>query len=246
MVNVAATNQNLSGNPYTLVGQLFTNLNNTASLQGLDGVSAEDYVQTLFGAGQFNLFARTNGLAATGIQITLSGSGTMIYTPSATSKLDDNIGDVQPRNHVYLRAGTTNLTVNFPLITTALADGYHDLTAVAYEGSSVRTQTRTTLPVRVQNSSLSATVTLLDLAATNSVQGTYHIQVTANTNNVSSISLFSTGGTLSTAPNQSSATFTVNGPALGVGLHQFYSIVQTASGLSYRTQPQWVRLVAGP
>ena len=153
------------------MGQLFTNINNTVSLQGSDGVSAQDYTQTLFGAGQFNLFARTQGLAAAGIQITLSGSGSMIFTPSATSKMDDNIGDVQPRNHIYVRVGATNLTVNFPLATTALADGYHDLTAVAYEGSSVRTQTRTTLPVRVQNSPLSATMTLLDLAATNSVRG---------------------------------------------------------------------------
>jgi uncharacterized protein (TIGR03790 family) len=246
VVNVAATNQSASGTPYSLAGQLFTNINAAASLQAVDGVSAEDFISGLFGGGQFNLIARNPGLGAAGIQITFTGSGGLMFTPAATSNLDDNLGDVQPRNHLYVRAGVTNLAMSFPLATTALADGFHELAAVAYEGSHIRTQTRITLPVRVQNSPLSATMTLVDLAATNSVQGTYHIQVTANTNNVSSISLFSTGGILATATNQASASFTVNGPTLGVGLHQFYSLVQTASGLTYRTQPQWVRLVPGP
>jgi hypothetical protein len=107
----------------------------------------------------------------------------------------------------------------------------------------VRTQTRITLPVQIQNSPLSASLTLLDLAGTASVQGTYHIQVAANTNSVSAISLFSTGGLLTTLTNQSTATFTVAGSTLGAGLHPFYAQVQTAGGAQYRTQVQWVRLV---
>ena len=123
-------------------------------------------------------------------------------------------------------------------------NGFHELTAVAYEGSHVRTQTRTTLPVRFQNTSLNASMTLLDLGSTNSVQGTYHIQVTANTSGISSIQLFSTGGLLDTATAQSAAVFTINGSTLGVGLHPFYALVKTTGGLTFRTQPQWVRFVA--
>src|SRR5206468_1725095 len=110
--------------------------------------------------------------------------------PSVESGLSGNLTDMQPRNHLYIRAGATNLGLTFPLDTTALADGFHDLTAVAYEGSSVRTQARISVPVQVQNSGLNATLTLVDLTPTNSVQGTYHIQVAANTNNVSAIRLF--------------------------------------------------------
>ena len=169
-----------------------------------------------------------------------------MFTPDVTSGLIDNLSDVQPRNHLYVRAGGTNLAVSFPLATIGWADGFHQLTAVAYEGSHVRTQTRITLPVWVQNSSVSATMTLTDLAATNSVQGTYHIQVSANTNNVSSIMLFSTGGMIGSVTNQQSPSFTIGATNLGVGLHPFYALVQTSDGLTYRTQPQWVRFVPGP
>ena len=84
---------------------------------------------------------------------------------------------------------------------------------------------------------------MLDLGSTAPVQGTYHIQVAANTNSVGAISLFSTGGLLTTLTNQSTATFTVVGSMLGAGLHPFYAQVQTTSGAQYQTQVQWVRLL---
>ena len=136
--------------------------------------------------------------------------------------------------------------MTFPLDTTTLADGYHELTAVAYEGSNVRTETKATVPVVVQNSSLSATLTLLDLTNQAPVQGTYHIQVAANTNTVSLITLFSTGGALGMATNVSTAIFQVNGTNLWAGLHPFYALVQTSDGLEYRTQTSWVQLGAAP
>jgi uncharacterized protein (TIGR03790 family) len=245
-VNVAVTNQSVSGTPYSLAGQLVTNINATVLLQGPDGVSADNFVLGAFSAGVFDLVARTPGLAGAAIKVTLTGSSGFVLSPSVESGLTGNFSDLQPRNHLYIRGGSTNLGLTFPLDTTTLADGFHDLTAVAYEGSSVRTQARVSVPVQVQNSALSATLTLLDLAATNSVQGTYHIQVTANTNAVRTIQLFSTGGQFDSVTNQSSATFAVNGTSLGVGLHPFYALVQTTAELSFRTQPQWARLIAGP
>jgi hypothetical protein len=132
------------------------------------------------------------------------------------------------------------------LDTTTLADGYHELTAVAYEGSDVRTQTQKTLPVKIQNSSLNATLTLLDLTSPAPVQGTYHIQVAANTNTVSLITLYSTGGAVGAVTNQFTATFPVAGTNLWAGLHPFYAIVKTSGGLEYRTGTQWVQLVSTP
>ena len=120
------------------------------------------------------------------------------------------------------------------------------MTAVAYEGSHVRTQTSASVPVRIQNSSLSATLTLLDVPDPAPVQGTYHFQVAANATNVSAITLFSTGGALGTASNQGTAVFQVFGTSLCAGLHPFYALVETASGLKYRTETRWVRLVNGP
>ena len=127
------------------------------------------------------------------------------------------------------------------LNTTLLADGFHELTAVAYEGSSVRTQTRVTIPVRVQNTLLSASLTLVNLAATNPVSGSYQISVVANTNTISSITLYSTGGAMAVVSNQSSRTFAVSGAAMGAGRHPFYAMVQDALGRRYRTETSWVR-----
>jgi hypothetical protein len=93
---------------------------------------------------------------------------------------------------------------------------------------------------------LSATLTPLDFTDTAPVQGTYHIQVMANSGNVSAISLFTTGGLWNSVTNQSNTTFSVNGPTLGAGLHSFYAIVDTSTGQKYRTASQSVRLLSGP
>jgi hypothetical protein len=205
-------------------------------------VDAEDFAINNVGTVTFNLIARSPGWQAAQLQVTPKKSGVVIL-PSSQSSLSANITDLRPRNHLYVMTGAVALGVTFALDTTTLADGYHDLMAVAYEGSSVRTQTRIATSIVVTNTPLSATMSMLDLPDISPVQGTYHIQVTANTNNVSTVSLFTTGGILNTVTNQSTATFVVNGPSLGAGLHPFYALVQTSSGLSYRTQTHSVRLI---
>jgi hypothetical protein len=239
---LGVTNQ-AAGTFTNLVGQLMTLVNASPTLQGLDGVRADDLVVQPLGTVAFNLYARSPGLDASGITVSLSGGPSVTSTPAAPSALNQNISDLRARNHLYVTAGATGLGGTFPIDTTQLPDGYHELTAVAYEGSSVRTQTRIVTNIVVMNTPLSATMSMLDLPDIAPVQGTYHIQITANTNNVSTISLFTTGGILNTATNQSTATFVVNGPSLGAGLHPFYALVQTSSGLSYRTQTHSVRFI---
>lgn len=249
IVVVAVTNQSASDSA-TLASQLYNAINANPSLQGNDGVVAGDYVVNQYGTFNFtafNLYARSPGYQAAAIQVSPTVSS--IQVPSFTSlgnTLTQNLSDLQPRNHLYVTAGASSLSLTFPLNTTTLPDGYHQLTAVAYEGSDVRTQTPVTVPVQIRNSLLSATLTLLDLTNQAPVQGTYHIQVVANTNDISLITLYSTGGALGTATNQSTTIFQVNGTNLWDGLHPFYAIVQTAGGLEYRTQTQWVRLGSAP
>jgi hypothetical protein len=249
-VVVAVTNLSY-GNPATLVGQLVAAINTNSALQGSDGVVAGDYLVSLYGTKinntVFNLYARSPGYQAAAIQVipTVSSSVPTI-TPAGNTTLTQNLSDLQPRNHLYVTAGAASLALTFPLVTTNLADGYHELTAVAYEGSDVRTQTQATNTVQIQNSSLSATMTLLDLPNPAPVQGTYHIQVAANTNTVSLITLYSTGGALGAVTNQSTVTFPVAGTNLWAGWHPFYAIVTTSDGLEYRTGTQWVQLISTP
>jgi len=241
-VSLAITNQSSSATIADLLQQLSTLLNSSPDLQGSDGLLGQDLASSPFGGISFTLCARSPGYEAAELQVQLAGSDTLTFNPAGKVDLRENISDLQPRNHLYLTAGALTLGAAFSLDTTSLSDGFHQLTAVAYEGSHVRTQTRASLPVLVQNSALTAQLTLLDLPNTAPVQGTYHIRVAANMNDVSAIRLFSTGGLLDTITNQPAATFTISGTTLGVGRHPFYAEVQSGSGLKYRTQTRSVRL----
>ncbi|HZL43676.1 MAG TPA: TIGR03790 family protein [Verrucomicrobiae bacterium] len=241
VVTVGLTNQAATATPFDLSGQLVNAINAIANLQGPDGITAGDLATDTFVSGMFNIYARSAGVEAAGATIRILTSGN-VASPSSAVPLKDNLPDLQPRNHIYVTAGATNLAVSFSFDTSQVADGFHELLAVAYEGSHVRTQTRASLPVQIQNSPLSATLTLQDLPVPSPVSGTYHAQVTASTNDVASMGLFSTGGLLASTTNQSSSIFTISGASLGAGLHPFYAVVKTSSGLVYRTQTQWARL----
>jgi uncharacterized protein (TIGR03790 family) len=237
-VVVAVTNQS-GGNSIALVNQVINAINSNPNLQGSDGVQVEDFVPIPISAS-FNIYARSPGWQAAQILVQPRTYSVFMTTPQGT--LTQNLSNLEPRNHLYVTAGSARLALTFPLVTTNLADGFHQLTAVAYEGSDVRTETQVTVPVQIQNTSLSATMTLLDLTNLAPSEGIYHIQVTANTNTVNLITLYSTGGALGAVTNESSAVFPVTGTNLWAGLHPFYAIVQTTDGLAYRTQTQSITL----
>lgn len=240
VIIIAATNQT-AGVFYTnLVAQIVDMINMHPSLQSADGVIAEDFSVGIISS--FFLRARTLGYPAAGVYVNITKKGAALSALPSSSTLRVNVSDLQPRNHLYITAGAGQINADFNLDTTTLPDGYHELTAVAYEGSSVRTQTRTTVPVRIQNTSLTATLNLINLTNNASAQGSYEIQVTANTNNISSITLYSTGGTMAVATNVSDAIFPVHGTNLWEGLHPFYALIEAATGEKYRTRTEWIRL----
>ncbi len=245
VVVIGLTNQTAGINSTNLAAQLVAMVNTNAALQGSDGLTADDFsFNPTFAT--FYLRARSPGYQAARIQVYAQRSSSAFKLSfsfgGGLNYLTQNLADLQPRNHLYVTAGASQINASFILDTTTLPDGYHELTAVAYEGSSVRTQTRTTVPVRVQNTSLSATMTLIGLTNNASAQGSYEIQVTANTNNISSITLFTTGGAMAVATNVSNVTFPVHGTNLWEGLHPFYALVQTDGGEKYRTRTEWIRL----
>jgi hypothetical protein len=179
------------------------------------------------------------------VRVAISGSPAFTILDAGTNRLDENVSDLQPRNHLYLTAGVTNLSLTFSLDTTALADGSHELAAVVYEGSHVRTQARVTQNVRVQNTPLNASFTTLAGAANTVLDFTLLFSVAANTNTISTIELFTTGGSVGVVSNLSSATFTVVATNLGIGLHPFYAVVTRSDGKQYRTGTEWIR-IGGP
>jgi len=247
-VTLSVTNTTSGATIGQLLLTLFNEVNNTAVLQSSDGIYAadyDDYSGDGLDAADWTLYAQSSGWTASDIQVTLTASPDLLVLPPGTSPLQDNLSDLVPRNHLYVASGRLSLPVSWTLDTTQLQDGYHELTAVAYEGTSVRTQTRVTQNVLIQNTGLSASLNTLYGGSNTDTGATLQFSVTANTGNVSTIELFSTGGSLGAVSNQSTAFFSVAGTNLGLGLHPFYAIVTGTSGGQYRTAATWIRLI-GP
>ncbi|TAL07215.1 MAG: TIGR03790 family protein [Verrucomicrobia bacterium] len=255
LTTISVTNPPGNTNTAVLVQAMMDSVNTNADLVGSDGVVAEDMspyyfynsiTMTVFNPGaDFNLRARSPGWAESQIQALLTGTAPLVVTPVGSQALEENLNDLHPRNHLYLAAGVTNLPVMFPFNTTTNADGYHELTAVAYEGSHVRTQARATLPVRIQNTPLSATFTLLYGGTNTDLTATLQFQVAANTNDASMnrIELFSTGGQWGVVSNFATVNFSLAATNLQIGLHPFYALVTRNDGKQYRTETKWIRIV---
>lgn len=243
-VILSVTNSPGNTDTSTLVQSLLSAMHANTNLNQADGLLAEDFIpyQTPPGA-EFNLLPRTAGWSEAQLTVTLTGSANLSIKPGGLQVLDENLADLMPRNHLYLATGATNLPLTFALDTTTLADGFHELSAVAYEGSHVRTQKRVTRKVRITNSPLAATFTTLMGGSNTLVTATLQFAVTANTNAISLIELFSTGGWLAGVTNAPSASFNVAGTNLHCGLHPFYALVTRNDGRQFRTETQWIRLV---
>lgn len=241
---IGATNQLAGVNATNLALQIFNQINARPELQNDAGVVADD-LSILGGQTKFSIRARRAGYGAAQIGVTTARSSFstgVSIAPSTYKKLTKNVSDIVPRNHFYVSIGTSTLAAEIPLDTTLLEDGYHELTAVAYEGTSVRTQTQITNIICISNSPLAAILSSTNLTNNAPVQGLYQIRISANTNNVSRTTLFSTGRVLGTVSNTPLANFTVAGTNLWAGLHPFYAIVETHSGQRYRTATTWIRL----
>jgi uncharacterized protein (TIGR03790 family) len=239
-VIVAVTNE-LSGATITsLLQALMNQINANPALQGADGANASDLLEWSYGSYGFLVNAASPGWPAAQIQTVFTGSPDLGATPAGTNTLDDNAGDLQPRAHVYLSSGAASLPVSFLLDTTRFADGFHDLTAVAYEGSSVRTQTRVEETVQFRNTAIYATFGALPGAS----NGDLTFAIAANASNIARIELFSTGGSVAAAANQPAAELAAPAAALGAGLHPFYAVVTDASGHQYQTPTVWEQVPA--
>lgn len=245
-VTVSVTNSASGTTIATLLQDLLNLVNASPALQSADGVLAADFADDTYCgviAAQMTLYARSPGWPASGIQVAFTASTNLLALPAGTQPLQDNLTDLRPRNHLYVSSGATALATSFVLDTTRFSDGFHQLTAVASEGTSVRTQTRIARNVQFRNTALAATFAPL-LAGTNVTLDTpLQFAVNAGTNQVSRIELFSTGGSIGVVSNQASVVFTAPSAMLGAGLHPFYAVVTDIAGNGYQTQTVWIRLI---
>ena len=109
----------------------------------------------------------------------------------------------------------------------------------------MRTQARITQCIQVSNAPLAATFSTLLGGTNTALEATLQFAVVANTSSISKIQMFSTGGSLGSVSNQSTGTFTVAASYLGIGLHPFYAVVTANTGVQYRSETKWIRII-GP
>lgn len=240
-ISISVTNSTYT-NITDLALLLMNTINGTPELHGADGVVAPDIYQEN-NLAQFFVYARSAGWPAAQIQATLTASSDLIVVTPGTRTLEDNVSDLHPRNHLYAGAGVSQLPVTLQLDTTQFADGYHELALVAYEGTSVRTQTRVSRTVQIQNTSLSASLMPHVVGTNLTIDTPLVFSVSANTNDIAQIQLFSTGGVIGLVTNQQTANFQVPTGLLGVGLHPFYAVVTDASGSRFRTRTVAIRVI---
>jgi uncharacterized protein (TIGR03790 family) len=242
VVTLGVTNAVAGTSLATMVENLASLISSTPVLESPDGLTVEDIID---GGSQvqFFLYARTPGCMAAQMTVTLNTSTNLAQAQPGTFPLADNLTDLLPKNHLYVSSGTNVLSVNFQLDTTKLPDGWHQLTAVAYDGTSVRTQTRVTQTVQVQNTSLTATLAALPAGSNAALTQPLQFTVTANTTNIARIELFSTGGCVAAVTNQPGANFVLTATNLGLGLHPFYALITDGSGNHHRTQTVWYRII---
>ncbi len=213
MITVAVTNAS-NGNLTQLTQQLLALISATPALETPDGLVGDD-LQTDPSTGDafFKLVALEQGYAAAQIQADLTVSPDLAEIQNSGETLTDNLSDLVPRNHLYVTAGATNLSLSFPFNTATLADGYHELTAVAYEGSHVRTQARAGLQAGCdKNTTLTATFATLVGGTNAALEATLQFAVTASASNINTISTYSVpGALLAAATNQSWLPLSVPG-----------------------------------
>ena len=245
-VTVRVTNTIYGADYAGFVRSLATKVSADPELQSADGsgvFAADFWASSRSPTAGFSLYARQAGWPAARIRVTPKASAGVLAQPSGTNYLESNLGVLRARNNLYLTSGASHLPVNFTLDTTTLADGFHELAAVAYEGTSVRTQTRVARSFRAQNTPLTATLTALVGGTNTALEATLQFTVAAATNDIARIELFTTGGSVGVATNQSAADFALAAASLGLGLHPFYAVVTDNSGNAYRTETQWLRVV---
>ncbi len=239
-VTVAVTNTQSGASIASLLQDLMDQINANPSLQAADGANASDLLAQNNGFYGFLVNAASPGWPAAQIQTVFTGSTDLNAMPAGTNTLDDNAPDLQPRAHVYLSSGAASLPLQFTIDTTRFPDGFHDLAAVAYEGTSVRAQTRVALAAQFRNTALSAAFAPLPAAA----NGDLPFAIAANATNIARIELFSTGGSIAVATNQSAAQLIAPAATLGVGLHPFSAVVTDANGHEYQTPTVWEQVPA--
>jgi uncharacterized protein (TIGR03790 family) len=240
-VSLSVTNVGTT-NVAELCQSLLNAVNASPDLQGPDGIVGGELYQDV-NLGQFFLYARSAGWPAAKVQANLSASSNLVVLTAGEHAFEDNLSDLRPRDQVFLSCGWAQLSVPVTLDTTPLADGFHELRLVEYEGTSVRTQTHISRTVQVRNGNLSAGLSS-GIAGTNvSLDTPLTVSIQANSINISSIDLYTTGGLIGTVSNQATASFAIPLTWLGVGLHPFYALVSDSQGNRFRTQTLTLRII---
>ena len=156
-----------NNSPYVLLTNLTTAINADTNLQNAQGCEIKWVynVSNFYGGTPVHdacLVARTNTWQGYNLYASYSVTtqpGSTLTGSNSAGNFSYNSFVLSARATVFLSEGRTNLAGAYSLNTTTLADGPHELMAVAYEGTAVRSQGRVKIPFVVNNHTASCVIT---------------------------------------------------------------------------------------
>ena len=143
-----------------ITNNLIAQLNSHPTLQGPDGVNAQFPAHFTSTVSSFHVFANTPGFAGHNHRVSLTSTSTADTAPPSLANLNSNEDTLRAQGMLFIHEGLASLSDTWAIDTTDLPDGPHEVTAVAIEGSAVRSRKHVRIPFLVDNHALACVLTL--------------------------------------------------------------------------------------
>ena len=237
---VASTNDTAN----TLLGQLTSNVNADSFLQGSDGCEMK-WVYN----GAAYLVARTNTWEGANLHVNyqlIKQPGSTLVGPPFSDYFNDNEDVTTAHATVFISCGSTGvLAGNYSLQTTNYADGPHELTAICYEGTAVRTISSTSVLFYITNNTVSCMITnpLDDELVV--IGGGVDVDVDAKVipGSITGVTLYVEGKIYSTSAGGGPYQFNIMPTNYGFGRLELQSQAWDANGLSCLSEKVVITIV---
>lgn len=229
---VASTNDTAN----SLLVNLAAAVNSDTNLQNASGCEVR-WIGYDYETDQYEAYfvARTNTWEGECLYLrydVIKQSGSGLIDGSFVDHLNDNADVLAARAAIFLSEGCTNLSASYRLIVTNLANGPHELSAVAYEGTAIGTQGRVRIPFLAANNTARCLITNPPNGSTFLLGDAVKAQVAASADSpVTSVAFYVEGKRVSST-DSAPCEFSFSTTNYGVGVVGLQARAYATNGIS--------------